>query len=222
MSRWRLSSSTWPTSTGPGEEPLGKCLLVGSGDDLPCTTVVGIAENARRQELVEDETAQYYVPLRQGIVSDPPMAIFVRTAPDRVGELLPTVRREIHAAGLSGAIRFVDVRPLDDFIAPQQSSWRLGATMFTVFGLLALVIVAVGLYGALCFNVAQRSHEIGVRSALGATRSGVVRTVVTQAVRVATADARPAERGASLRKPPLRPSQQSNRTLTPHPASEVP
>ena len=120
----------------PGEEPLGKCLLVGSGDDLPCTTVVGIAENARRQELVEDETAQYYVPLRQGIVSDPPMAIFVRTAPDRVGELLPTVRREIHAAGLSGAIRFVapllfDVAPFDPTV--------LAAV---ILGLLSVALIA--------------------------------------------------------------------------------
>jgi ABC-type antimicrobial peptide transport system permease subunit len=83
----------------------------------------------------------------------------------------------------------VRVRTLVDAIAPQWRSWQLGAAMLTAFGLLALVIASLGLYGVTAYGVAQRTQEIGVRIALGAGRRDVVGLAVAQALRATAAGA---------------------------------
>ena len=165
----------------PGESPLGKCLLIGEDEVPPCNEVVGVVESSRRQELIESEGMQYYVPLGQG-VSVVPESLFIRADPESFDSLLPAIRTELHA--LLPGMRYATVRPYRDYIDPQARSWRLGASMFTVFGALALVIAAVGLYGVLAFNVAQRTHELGVRTALGATPGRLVGMVLVQAMRM--------------------------------------
>jgi ABC-type antimicrobial peptide transport system permease subunit len=80
---------------------------------------------------------------------------------------------------------YVTVQPLAEIVANAQGSWRLGATMFVAFGVLALVVAAVGLYGVIGYNVTQRMHELGVRVALGAQRRAVVSLVVSQSIRFA-------------------------------------
>ncbi len=72
--------------------------------------------------------------------------------------------------------------PLRDYIDPGMRSWRLGASMFTAFGLLALIVAGWGLYSVLAFDVALRHRELGIRSALGANVARLVRLVLGQAV----------------------------------------
>ena len=163
----------------PGEPALGKCLKIG-GNDAPCSEIVGVAEDTARQELVEEDTGQYYIPLAQQQSSA--YAIFVRTEADGMASSLEPVRSQIR--GDAAGVRFVDAQPFRDYIDPQARSWRLGAAMFSVFGGLALVIAAVGLYGVMAFNVAQRARELGIRSALGASPGRMVRMVLNQSVRL--------------------------------------
>src|SRR6185503_16624014 len=73
---------------------------------------------------------------------------------------------------------FITVRPLGDIVDATLRSWIVGARVFTGFGLLALILAAVGLYSVIAYNVTQRRQELGIRLALGATRPGIVRSVV--------------------------------------------
>jgi ABC-type antimicrobial peptide transport system permease subunit len=74
--------------------------------------------------------------------------------------------------------------PLETLVDPQRRSWQFGATMFVAFGGLALVLAAVGLYSLIAYDVAQRTQELGVRLALGASAANVIGLVVVSGVRV--------------------------------------
>jgi predicted permease len=171
----------------PGDTPIGKCIEVGA-DNPPCATVVGIAENTRRQEIVEGDSLLYYVPMEQAPADLRGGRLLVRTQDGddttmrRVAE---TIRRE--ALLLEPDLRYVTARPLDDVISPQLRAWRLGASLFSVFGLLALTVASVGLYSVIAFDVEGRRREIGIRAALGAPSAAILRLVVGEGLRVAAA-----------------------------------
>ena len=150
----------------PGGDALGKCIKIGGEKSkAPCSQVVGVVEDARRSELQEGPTMQYYVPLSQAPDSLFSRALFVR-ARDNAETLLGPVRRDVQA--LSPDLPFVEVRSLADLIAPQVRPWRMGAAVLALFGLLALVLALVGLYGVVAHSMARRGYELAVRVALGA------------------------------------------------------
>jgi putative ABC transport system permease protein len=95
------------------------------------------------------------------------------------------VRRALQAV-LPGQ-QYVTVEPMSKLLDAQRRSWHVGAAMFVAFGVLALLVASVGLYGVLSYDVGQRMHELGVRIALGAQRTDVMRLVVGHGVRVALA-----------------------------------
>jgi putative ABC transport system permease protein len=164
----------------PGQEALGQCVRVGS-DTVPCTTVVGIAEDIKTQELKgEGNYFFYYLPSAQYGADQG--GLFVRSAGPATA-IQETVRRRLQP--LMPGASYVTVTPLADILGGQTRSWRLGATMFTVFGALALVLAAIGLYSVIAYNAAQRTQEMGVRIALGAGVGDVVRLVVSEGMRLA-------------------------------------
>ncbi|MCC6317338.1 MAG: ABC transporter permease [Gemmatimonadaceae bacterium] len=162
------------TRLWPGQNPIGQCMKVG-GDSVPCTTVVGVMENSFRDNLREETVPQYLVVLGQATWQQPTWrSLFVRTNGDPavvaalVRERLQTQRPDLP---------YAHVRTLRSIIEPEIEPWQLGATMFGVFGGLALLVAAIGLYAVVAYDVSQRWHELGVRSALGA-RPGQLRGLI--------------------------------------------
>jgi ABC-type antimicrobial peptide transport system permease subunit len=152
---------------------------------------LGPGVTARQAELIltdtahflnvrEDAAMQLYLPRRPDdtYIAD---AILARVRSDPRA-LVPVIQREL--VSLEVGLRFTRVRPFQELIDPQTRSWTLGATMFTVFGLLALLVAAVGLYSVLAFAVAQRRHELGIRAALGASRERLLAMVLAQGLRL--------------------------------------
>ena len=171
-----LASLWWPN-----EEAIGHCLKVG-GDTMPCAQIVGVAEDARRQNVIEDAAVQFFVPLDQAPVWADARVMFVRPSGD-AAKAVESLRRELQTRVPDAP--FIEVSRLEDLVSPQMRAWRLGATAFGVFGLLAVVVAALGLYSVLAYDVSRRLRELGIRVALGAGRADIGRMVVGRAVRVA-------------------------------------
>jgi predicted permease len=163
----------------PGKEALGQCVRV-RADTMPCTYVVGIAENIKAGNLAEDPSLYYYLSSAQERRIN---GLFLRTRGE-ASNFKETIRRRLQRE-LPGA-SYIMVTPFSEVIGPQKRSWNLGATMFSAFGVLAVLLAAIGLYSVIAYNVAQRTHEMGVRRALGAQTADVVRMVVSDGLRLAS------------------------------------
>ena len=163
----------------PGESAIGKCFLVGS--DKRCAGIIGVVPDARRFNAVEDASMHFYVPFTDDS-SEFITALVVR-ARGRPQDLVAPVRAALQQTAAN--LPYAAVTPLADLVAPSIRPWRLGTTMFGVFAGLALVLAAVGLYGVLSYTVAQRSHEIGIRMAMGARRGNVLGLMVGRGVKIA-------------------------------------
>jgi predicted permease len=163
----------------PNADALGRCLRVGA-DSMPCTRVVGVVADAVHDPL-KDEPLRYYLGIDQ-FPREGGSLLVLRVAREPAA-MAEDVRRALQAA-MPGE-QYVTAEPMANLLGTQRRSWQVGATMFAAFGVLALVVAAVGLYGVLAYNVGQRRHELGVRVALGARGVDVVRLVVSQGVRLA-------------------------------------
>jgi hypothetical protein len=165
-----------------GRDAVGECFRVGA-DSNPCRQVVGVARDIVRGDLRGGDRLQFYLPEAQ---SDPASGLFVRTAGEARAAAEP-VRRELQR--LAPGATYVDVRPMELVLSPALRPWQLGASMFGLFGMLALLLAAIGLYGVIAYNLTQRVHELGVRVALGARRGNILGLAVVQGLAVAAAGA---------------------------------
>ncbi len=163
----------------PGGGALGARLRI--GNDSIAWEVVGVAADVQHNALVTDEpTVAVYVPLRQA--PRPTMSLVVRTPADPAGVTAP-VRRAI--AALDPDLAPADVLPYPRVVALARSPHRATAQLMAAFAGFAVFLAAVGIYGVMATSVAERTHEIGVRAALGAAGGDVVRLIVSDAMRLA-------------------------------------
>lgn len=166
----------------PGREALGNCFRM-RAPDAPCRTVVGVAEDIVQRNLLQEQRYQYYVPIEQyGRTWGNGLLVKLREDGAASAE---TVRQALQSMVPGGS--YLRVQRLEDIVLHQQRSWRLGAAMFAAFGLLALIVAAVGLYGAIGYDVAQRMHELGIRVAVGARGATILGLVIGRSVRYAAA-----------------------------------
>ncbi len=179
--RVAIVNETMARTLWPKGDAIGKCLLIGVVTQ--CSTVVGIAHDVHRFGIREEPAMQYYVPLGQETgISGTAVVARVRGA---AGPAIDVVRRV--TGGLVPGARYVDAALLQDRVDPQIRPWRLGASMFGVFAALALIVGATGLYSVIAYLVAQRTREFGIRLAVGATASQILRLVIGYGVRTVLA-----------------------------------
>jgi len=160
--------------------PLGRTLRT-EAPDAPALRVVGVVATAKERTLTEAPEPHLYRPIAQ---SYPSAATLVVRGEGDARSLLPAIRETVRA--LDPGIGLSDVKTLEQLVEGRAlAATRFGTGLSGLFGVLALVIAMVGLYGVLSYAVSRRVREIGIRIALGAGRGEVLRLVVGQGLRLA-------------------------------------
>ena len=158
----------------PNDEPIGKRIKLGGRDSTrPWLSIVGIAGDVRDTSVESDARPCVYVPYPQFPSSG--MTLVVRTAFDPK-PLILAIRDEVWAVDKDQPV--TDVKTMDQYVTDSVSPRRFNALLLAIFASLALVLATVGIYGVMSFSVTQRVHEIGIRVALGAQPSQVIRLVL--------------------------------------------
>ncbi len=158
----------------PNQDPVGKRF---GGDEKNWMTVVGVVADMRQTSLAEEPDMEAYEPHAE--LPDAAMALVVRTSLDPL-RLAPTLRAAVRE--LDKELPVSDVGTLAGSIAHSTREQRFTVVLLGAFALLALLLAAVGIYGVISYSVTCRTHEIGIRMALGAERKRITSMVVGQAV----------------------------------------
>ena len=165
----------------PNEDPLGKQMLVGYGnssdDGQTPRTIIGVVKDMRIISVRGNPEPQYYLPLGQ--MPFPNLAVALRTT-GQPGSLASAVKNEMK--NLDADIALFNVRPFEEVVAASIGQARFNASLLATFAGVALLLASVGVYGVMAYSVNQRTHEIGIRMALGQRRTSVLSMILREAL----------------------------------------
>ncbi len=166
----------------PNEDPVGKRMRIGGPErpNTPWMEIVGLVKDVKYDGVRESAESAYYLPYAQMPARG--QEILIKTAGDPVS-IVPAIRAEINA--LDPGIPLVRLTTLDDRIAQAVGEPRFQTSLLLVFSGIALVLAAVGIYGVLSYSISLRTHEIGVRISVGASRYDVLRMVIVEGMTLA-------------------------------------
>jgi putative ABC transport system permease protein len=158
----------------PNEDPIGKRINITNGPDT-WREIVGIVGDIKQYGVDKATSAQSYEPFAQVPFTSVNLVVRTNGSP---AALLGALRPTVYAIDKDQPIGII--RPLEEIMADSIARQRFAMTLLSVFSAVALVIAAVGIYGVMAYNVVQRTGEFGIRMALGAQQSDVMRLVLTQ------------------------------------------
>lgn len=162
----------------PGQDPIGQRVHVGR-TDLPWYTIVGVVGDVKQTSLAVSQADAVYITPTQWYFADNAMSLVVRTRGEGAS-LAPAIRSAIWSVDKDQPI--IRVATMDQLLAESAAERRFALILFQAFALVALVLAATGIYGVLSGSVTERTREIGVRLALGASRGDILALVVRQGI----------------------------------------
>jgi ABC-type antimicrobial peptide transport system permease subunit len=171
----------------PGTDPIGQRLklpVAGQANSFAWNTVVGVVADVRTESLAEASAPQFYFCAYQRRPRD--LAIFLRGRFDR-STIEAKLRDQVQS--INPELPVFGARTLDDAVSESLAQRRFSMNMVGLFALTALLLAAIGIYGVISYIVSERTHEFGIRLALGAERKNILQIVLRQGLQLAFAGA---------------------------------